>query len=272
MRKAFPEARITVVIKEPLADLVRNSPDVDDVITYRMRKGIARIADEISIIRRIRKEYFNLAVVLPYSVSSALWMKLAGVPMRLGSAVRCRGIVLTHPISRRNDGEHQLEYFLRIVRRLGTKAIDTPPSVGISDEDARKAARVLAESGVEKGKRLVGIHPGAAYGPAKRWFPQRFAGLAGRLMKNGISVAIFGAGGERHIVDEIVSGTDGRVANLSGEFTLGELAAAFRIVRRRRDQRFRPDASRGASGTKVVAIFGSTSPGATSPSGQCRII
>jgi heptosyltransferase II len=271
VRQVFPEAKIKVLIKENLADLLRYSRDFDELITYRIRKMPMRLLDELQIIRRIHKEYFNLAVIFPFSISSVLWMRLAGVPMRLGANVRKRGEILTHPIKQQHEGEHQKDYFMRIARRLGTRDIQLNPIMPIGEKELDKADSILRECGIEHSIR-VGIHPGAAYGPAKRWLPERFGELARRLSEEGILVLLFGTKNEREIVDDIIAKSNAKALNLCGRFSIGELAAMLKRCDVVVTNDSGPMHLAGAVGTKVVALFGSTNPLATSPSGECEII
>jgi heptosyltransferase-2 len=272
VRRVFPEARLKVIVKQQLADLVADDPDIDGMLTYGMRRGPARLIDEFRIIRRIRREYANLAVIFPYSVSSALWTFLAGIPLRLGSAVRWRGLVLTHAVSPKARDEHQRDYFLRMVRRLGTRNLTPAPHIGIARPAGAGADALLRRLNITGSPALVGIHPGAAYGPAKRWFPGRFAELAGRLSGEGIRVLVFGAPPDGPVVDEIVAQAGDSVTNLCGQLSLGEFAALLAKCDVVVANDSGPMHLAGAVGAKVVAIFGSTSPRATSPSGQCRVI
>jgi heptosyltransferase-2 len=271
IRRVFPEARIKVLVKESLADLLRHSREIDEVMTYRLRKGLMRLGDELGIVRRIRKEYFNLAVVFPFSISSVLWMRLAGIPIRLGANVRKRGAFLTHPISAQKKSEHQRDYFLRISRRLGTRDIQLDPVVSIGKAESGKADGILQKLKVENVIR-VGIHPGAAYGSAKRWLPERFGELAAYLAKEGIAVFVFGSKDEKSLADEVVKKSNSKAINLCGQLSLGELAAMLKRCDVAVTNDSGPMHLAGAVGAKVVAIFGSTNPEATSSSGNCDII
>ena len=205
-------------------------------------------------------------------MSSALWMFLAGIPVRLGSAIRGRSAFFTHTISPPRDGEHQLDYFLRITRVLGTRDMRSDIVVTVGKEAEQKADEILRDIGAEKGTSVVGIHPGAAYGPAKRWLPEKFAELAMRLTSDGMSVVLFGSPDENEFVEEIISQTNGTVDNLCGKLSLAQFAAMLKRCDIVVTNDSGPMHLAGSVGAKVVAIFGSTSPGATSPTGEHELI
>ena len=271
IKKVFPETIVKVLIKENLADLIRYNRDIDEVMTYTQHRFPMRILDEINIIKRIRRQYFNLAVVFPYSISSALWMKLACIPIRLGANVRKRNIFLTHTISPRDFEEHQSDYFMRIVRRLGTKDLHFNPAVSIGERENQKAESILKELKIRQSVR-VGIHPGAAYGPAKRWLPENFAKLIDKLGNDGVAVMLFGSKSEKVIIEDIISKTRSKPINLCGKFSIAELSSMMKKCDVVVTNDSGPMHLAGAVGTKLVAIFGSTSPKATSPSGKYEII
>ncbi len=272
VRKVFPEANIQMLIKEHLSDLVCHNRHIDGVMTYRRRRWPARLLDEWSIVRRIRRQYFNLAVIFPYSISSALWMFLAGVAIRLGSAARGRRMILTHTIGPPHRDEHQADYFLRMARMLGTKDIETGAVVTVGPNDEKKADDIMRELCAAKASYMIGIHPGAAYGPAKRWLAERFAELAVRLTRDGMSVVVFGSPDEKELVDGIIAQTNGTVANLCGNLSLAQFTAMLKRCDVVVTNDSGPMHLAGSVGAKVVAIFGSTSPDATSPTGKHRII
>src|SRR5712691_6823169 len=84
----------------------------------------------------------------------------------------------------------------------------------------------LNAAGSRHGTWRCAIAPGASYGAAKCWLPERFATLAARLISEcGADVVLFGTSGEREIAERICSGMMGRAISLVGQTTMRELAA-----------------------------------------------
>ena len=122
---------------------------------------------------------------------------------------------------------------------------------------------------VSIGRRVIGVSPGAAYGTAKRWLPERFAEAAGALAEaRGASIALFGTKGERALCEEIAQRLNGReVTNYAGETTLAQfidLAAGCELFLTN-DSGSMHIAS--ALGVPTVAIFGATDDTTTGPTG-----
>ena len=196
---------------------------------------------------------------------------MAGIPERIGYNRDGRGWLLTRAIAVPEPGDlprHERFYYLELLRRAGLMEHFPPcPEIlldGIAD--AREAGRThLAALGLSGA--VVGLSPGAAYGNAKRWLPERFAAAAAEL---GLPALVFGSQAERPLCEEVARfmrelGIAAR--NLAGETSLREfvdLAAACRLVLTN-DSGAMHVAS--ALGVPTVTVFGATDDTTTGPTG-----
>src|SRR6185503_6084154 len=96
LREARPRAKITLLSDARLADLWQHHPSLDSVLTFTSSDNVWQIA------RRLRREKFDLALVLPNSPRSALEVWLAGIPVRIGYAASWRSWFLTRPLPPRS--------------------------------------------------------------------------------------------------------------------------------------------------------------------------
>jgi len=256
IRGRFPEARITILAKPWVADLYARETFANDVILYT---GGSRLQTA----RRLRRERFDCAILLQNAFDAALIAWLAGIPNRIGYSRDGRGFLLTRAVRVPKSGEiprHQRFYYLELLLRAGL--IEALPECD--------AIRLHAPAGVAR-KRLIGVSPGAAYGTAKRWLPERFAAAAVALAeKRGAAVALFGSKDERPLCEEIAGMMNGHAAvkNYAGETTLAqfiELAAGCELFLTN-DSGAMHIAS--ALGIPTVAIFGATDDTTTGPTGR----
>src|ERR1019366_7937423 len=127
----------------------------------------------------LRAERFDGAILLPNSFDAALIVWLAGIPERIGFRRDGRGILLTRAIEVPEPGDiprHERFYYLELLRRAGL--MERFPECGAIRLDGIAEAR---DAGAARLTALgvagpaIGISPGAAYGDAKRWLPERFA-------------------------------------------------------------------------------------------------
>jgi heptosyltransferase-2 len=93
LREALPDAHLTLLTHEKLADLWQHHPSLNSIITFSPGENPWLVA------RRLRAENFQAALVLPNSPRSALEVWLARIPLRIGYARPWRNRLL--PASRR---------------------------------------------------------------------------------------------------------------------------------------------------------------------------
>ena len=200
-------------------------------------------------------------------------MRLAGVKRIVGYARDARSFLLTSAIAVPKAGEipvHERFYYLELLRRAGF--LETIPDVPEIRLDGVAELRASGEKLFEaRGFRLpaVGVSPGAAYGSAKRWLPERFAEAAARLATEvGGSVAVFGSAAEKALCDEVARASNGWVQfrrrhdAASGEFI--DMTAACHLFLTN-DSGAMHIAS--ALGVPSVTVFGPTDETATGPLG-----
>lgn len=279
LRRAFPESRITVLARDNLASLWEMNPDVDEVLPFTPSRGFKEMGNRIRRARSLRERAFHTAILFPNSFGAALGPWLAGVPERVGYGGQWRRALLTRPVSRPADleGKHQSYHYQHLIRTLHPSLPESPPPlprIDIPEGMARWAEGLLAAYGIRKEEQFtLGLHPGAAFGPAKRWIPERFAASANRILeKRWGGVLLFGGGAEFSLCLRVAPLIRGSVVSLAGRTTLAELAALIS----RCDLLIANDTGTmhlaGAVGTPVVAVFGSTDPSVTGPLGPSRVV
>jgi heptosyltransferase-2 len=268
LRQRFPGAEISILAKPWVADLYGREPFCDRMIPYtppnwreKMRAG-----------RALAAERFDCAILLQNAFEAAAIAFLAGIPERIGYARDGRSLLLTRAIPVPRPGEvprHERFYYLEMLRRAGI--IDTIPdhdSIRLDGAAAAREAGIARFRALGMGDTIIGMSPGAAYGTAKQWLPERFAEGAGRMARElGASVAIFGSKDERALCASIAAAISTPVKNFAGETSLAqyiELAAACRVYLSN-DSGGMHIAS--ALGVPTVAIFGATDDTTTGPTG-----
>ncbi|MEP6539395.1 MAG: lipopolysaccharide heptosyltransferase II [Bryobacteraceae bacterium] len=277
IRGAFPDAHIAVLARSWVADIYARETFADEVIPYESPRGFKDLAGKWRLARKLAARKFDVAVLLQNAFEAAAIVRLAGIPRRIGYDRDGRGWLLTEAIPVPVKGEipgHERFYYLELLRRAGIIAV-LPESEAIRLAGAGPAASAgslrFGQMGIAGG--VIGISPGAAYGTAKRWLPERFADAAASL--NG-TVALFGSLDERPLCENIAGMLRQRgkaVHNFAGQTTLSEfieLAAACTVYLTN-DSGGMHIAS--ALGVPTVAVFGATDHIATGPTGPlARIV
>jgi len=273
VREAFPGAHVTVLARASVADLYSREGAIDGVILHA--------GDRRRAAAELRRDGFDCAILLPNSFGAALTAWMARIPRRIGYRRDGRGWLLTEAIPPPEPGEiprHESFYYLELLRRAGI-IHEFPPCVDIrlDGSEAARAAGLDALRVASLPPPVVGVSPGAAYGDAKRWLPERFAETAVLVARaRGASVALFGAAAERPLCESLagtIRAESIAVRNFAGETTLRQfidLAAACRLFLTN-DSGAMHIAS--ALGVPTVTIFGATDDTTTGPTGAwARIV
>lgn len=276
IRRLFPQARITLLVRPWVKDVYSAVDFVDEVLEFdkkgihRGLKGFQRMASEI------RLRGFDLAILLQNAIEAALLSWRAWIPRRIGYARDGRSVFLTDAckIDPEVHRVHQVYYYLGILSAAGLlpprlwQNRDYRPSIRIEvrDVDRDGARQMLRENGVESGETLIAINPGAFYGWAKRWLSDRYAKVADSLADRcKARIAILGSTGERQIAKEIAQQMKHPALILAGQTTLGQLMGLIKECRLLITNDSGPMHLAAALDVPQVAIFGSTSEIATGP-------
>lgn len=230
IRGSYPDAGICLLLKPSLTPVVADAPWFDSVIAYERHESSAR--DRRGAMRFVRDRRFDLAALFTHGLSSRYFIRRAGIPRRVGLASRSGALFLTDRVdlSRLRDADGyapKVEAYRALCEKLGCEnAGDQRPELFFSAEQRDRAEELLAR-GHAAGRPLVGLVPGAAYGPSKRWPAERFAAVADRLVdERGVDVVIFTAPDEEPIADRVQQAMRSRPIRFApGETDLGLLKA-----------------------------------------------
>ncbi len=247
--------------------LVGRMPEVRRGIPLPVGHGELGLGARWRLGMSLRAAGYDRAIVLPRSFKSALLPWFARIPVRTGFAAEMRGLLLNdvRALDRRVF-DQTVKRFLALGLSAGVPLPPVLPPALRVDEVNRAAlmARLGLGSNLGSGPAIA-LLPGAAYGPAKQWPVANFAELGRLLVEGGFEVWVLGSAGERELGERIRAGAGARIFNLCGETRLEDtvdlLSAATAAVTN--DSGLMHVAA--AAGTRVVAIYGSSSPDFTPP-------
>ena len=265
IRRGFPGATLTAVIKPQVAPTLDGTSWFDDRIPFDHRAP-ARGHRTLALLRRLRGERFDMAILLPNSFRSGLMAWLGGIPRRVGYERHGRGVLLTdvlhHPVD--TDGRRRptpiIEAYLKLARHLGCPADSNRLELATTADDEAAADRAWSRLGLEGEEPVVCINTGGAYGPAKNWPIGHFVDLAGRLVQSGSRVLVLCGPREKESARQIVaSAADERVVSLADEdLGIGLTKACIRRASLLITTDSGPRHFAVAFDTPVVTLFGPT--------------
>ena len=280
IRRRFPDARITLLARPWVAGLYDNSL-IDDLIPYTLARGAKDFPGKWRLARKLNKMSFDCAILFPNAFEAAALVWAARIPIRIGYARDGRGLLLSDPITPPKPGEipdHQRYYYLELLRRAGL--IDRVPDV-----DAIRLPGIphliLQGRNLLIQKKLegpwIGVSPGAAFGTAKRWLPERFAAAAVSLARQtSTGVALFGSADERELCAKVktaIAAEGINVHNFAGETKLEEFIAIAATCTAFLTNDSGAMHIAASLGVPTVTVFGATDHVATGPTGPlARIV
>jgi len=274
LRRLFPQAALTVFAPRDLSDLWRAFPHVDEVVPFEKRGAVRSFHEERELARTLRKR-FDLAIIFPRSFHSVLLPYMARIPVRIGFRDEGRSFLLTHGIPRTPDLQrvHRVLYYSKLIEFLGKVDEGIAPQIRLREEDRAWAEAFLKDQGFLDGRPLIGMNPGATYGLAKCWSPDRFRELGERLAQRWkASILLFGKKEEGSTVQRILGSSGRWGADLTGKTTLVQLAALLGRCRLLVTNDTGTMHVAAATGPSVVALFGSTDPVTTGPWGNGHVV
>lgn len=268
LRKAYPKAHITAMCRTPISDLLREDQEIDELFCFSKTNRFGRRSDKRDIVEKLKRGQYDLGILLTHSFSSAWWFWLGRVKRRLGYQGNGRSILLTDkiPLPVNVHQQHLVDTYKNLLSPLGIPQSTTKPRILLSDKELSEAQTLLKQLGISSRQALVGINPGAAYGSAKCWLPERFQEVTQRLLKiDNIRIIYFGDQASMPLVKQICQGLPSSVINLAGLTSLRELAALIKLCTVLLTNDSGPMHIAAALGTPLVALFGSTSEIVTGP-------
>jgi heptosyltransferase-2 len=297
IRELYPDSQITLLTRDSLADLWIGHPAVDRVLTFSTEDHLFQLG------KRLRGERFDLGIIFPNSIRAAMEMVLARIPIRVGYKSRGRSWLLTHHIPRRRNvfnmkvlserrvsqaiknpppppviapESHHVSHYLHLVAQLGASEKPTAPSLAVSESELAVTAERFGIP-MKLDRPIIGINPGAQYGPAKRWPVEKFIRAAGQIhSEHDCHFIVFGGHDDFALTDQVANALilaerntpnskPLSLFNVSGKTSLRELAALLKHCSVLISNDTGPTHLAAAVGTPVVVPFGSTSPELTGP-------
>lgn len=281
LREYCAQSNVTILARPSIAELLRGHAGVDDVLVYDYQGEHHGLLGLLKLIRLVKKKRFDCAVLFQNAFEAAVIAFLAGIASRIGYATDGRGWFLTQPVSLAGTiALHHTQYYQRLVQAMThvSSKVHVPQLVLTPKEHitCKESFPAMFQS---PGMMVIGINPGSVYGSAKRWLPERFAEVGDQLVDvltrtvpgcPLVRCVIVGGKGEEDIGSDIARRMRHQPIVLSGKTTIRELMGVLTRCAVLVTNDTGPMHMAQALGVPVVAIFGSTDPQTTSPSGSLQ--
>jgi heptosyltransferase II len=263
LKAQFPGLLIDVLAPGWSAPLLARMPEVNAAIEMPLGHGALQLGARYRLGKSLRSTGYDWAIVLPNSWKSALVPFWANIPRRTGYIGEQRYGLLND--RRKLDKQKLVRTVQRFVALGQARDADVPlecpnPALSVAGEQARLTAE---KYGLDAGRPILALAPGAEYGPAKRWPAEYFAEVAAALEKQGFQIIILGSERDQEPAAKI-AGYSGAI-DLAGKTSLGEAVDLLSLVSVTVTNDSGLMHIAAATGSAVVAIYGSSDPGFTPP-------
>lgn len=268
LRKAYPAAKITMMVRPVVREAVENNPVIDEVILFDYRAKQNSIGKMWAMVKQLRRYRFDLAISFDRKLRPAILCWLAGIPVRVGpdrvfddklSRVTCFYTQVVH-ISHNLENTLQAETYQQIIRAFtGIDGHEQPVMANLTEQDGCRAERLIAKLSPAN-KRIALCIKGTF--ALKTWPKEYFSRLV-RLLDEKYDAAFFiiGTSGDRAYADEVIAAMQPiHVQNFCGETTLTGLASIIG----KSDLFVTVDTGAthiaATTGIPMITIYGCTSP------------
>lgn len=224
LKERFPNSKITFLTSTAARDVLINNPYIDEIITFNPfwfypseRKKY------VEFIRGLKQRSFDLVIEARGDIRELL---LLVFPLKARYKVSFGfgggGFILSHRVPF-TGVKHKLEYHLDIVKYLGCESSDELEwGVYLTDEEKKGIEKILYDNRIDR--PFICVHPGARH-PLRRWFPERFASLCDKIVKElNIPIVFLGAKDEKAVIDEVIAKMEHTPKNLAGLLSLREMS------------------------------------------------
>ena len=232
IKRAQPDATVSVLAQSYTAPLVRLSPHVDRVIEIDGRDVSCRKHNAfVDVLREAHIDTALFAYPRP-GLAIAAWR--AGIPARIGSAYRGYSLFFNRRVRehRKDAVRHERDYNLSLLQLAGIKAGEPSlPLLVIPELLRRKGSAILQREGIDPSRRFLVFHPGSG-GSAKNWSADQFGALAARLAGElpGCAIVVTGSASEQALMHRVAAAVPGHAVAMRDTVTLPELAAVLSLA------------------------------------------
>jgi lipopolysaccharide heptosyltransferase I len=272
LRKSFPEAKISWLIRPEFAPLLENHPHLDEIIPFD-RKFLGKAwfhpgasGSLLSLIKRLRRAEFDVVIDFQglFRTASLAW--LSGCKKRFGiaNAREFAPLFYTHKIKQTKDCIHLVDFYLKIIRAAGTSEFDVEFVLPQHPEATESVTGLLKSHDISPDNYVV-LVPGSAH-EDKRWPVERFAELAVKISSRfGLPIVATGDAGEAVLIEKLKDLSKVPVANIAGKTSLSELVVLLKKAKLVVSNDTGPGHMAAALGTPLVLMFSWSNPARIAP-------
>ncbi len=272
LRKSFPDAKISWLIRPEFAPLLENHPHLDEIISFD-RKLLAKawfhpkaFNSLISLIRRLRSNKFDAVFDFQGLFRTAILAWLCDCKKRFGMANsrEMAHLFYTHQIKQDFDSIHLVDFYLKMVKAADADKLDVRFELPSNQQDIDSVNKMLVDFDIQSGRYVVFV-PGSAH-IDKCWPAERFAALADRISSEfKLPIIAVGTNSQKNLIEEIKNAAEVHITSFAGRTSLKELVELLRAAQLVVSNDTGPGHIAAALGSPLVMIYSWSNPARIAP-------
>ena len=250
VRAHFPDAYIAMLVAKQSAEVLRENPHLDEIITFDRLAKDKDTGEMLRIIRRLRERKFTRAIDLQRKFRTEILMYCSGAAERVGKGRLCTVRV------QEQGNKHATGHYFDLLHAIGIPAEDQRLELFLAESERADAATRLDTAGVSDVGLKVGFFPGAGW-KLREWMPERFAAIGDKLVERfNADVLIFGGQKETELVQTVANLMKAPAVPFAGDLQIRQLAACIEKCDLFLTNDTGPMHIAAAVGTPTVSLFG----------------
>ena len=250
VRARFPNAHIAMLVAKQSADILRENPHLNEIITFDRLAKDKDTGEMWRIVRLLRERKFTLAIDFQRKFRTEMLMYLSGATERIGKGWLCTVRVPEH------GNKHATAHYFDLLHAGSIPAEDRKLELFLAESEQKDAVQRLKTAGVVDASVKVGLFPGAGW-KLREWMPERFAAIGDRLVQHfNADVLIFGGKKESELVHTVANIMHTRAIPFAGNLQVRELAACIGQCDLFVTNDTGPMHIAAAVGTPTISLFG----------------
>lgn len=238
LRKAHPEAEISVLASARVYEIVKNLSYIDNVFIFNIEYGrivpFSKIIRNLKVLLSLRNKHVDIAINMRTLVSKKSARKIKILldvikpKIKVGRDTEGRGYFFDITIPETDIGtKHETEYNIDTVKALGVEIIDKTIVFDIDEASTDKIKNILEKEGISKETTLIGLHPGGR--PSRRWPVENFVKTIENIDKRmSCMFVVTGGKDEIGLAEELVNKSCAKVISLAGKLSIKQLGALIK--------------------------------------------
>ncbi len=272
LKDNFPQARVSCLCVPRVQEVLKYCSFIDEFIVYDEKGRHQWPWAKWSLIGDLRRRSFDVTFLLHRSMTRALLVYLAGIPIRVGYSKSKN--LLTHPVDFNDEGIHRADLYLEVLESYGLRVNDRSCRLNLKLEDAGGLDQLLQSKGVEPQEKIIVLHTAGNW-KLKCWPAFHFVRLIeGIYDQFSMKVVLSGSRGDLEHCQSINGQAHNQAIVLAGETTLGQTLSLYHRAEVVISSDSGPLHLAHSVGANVIGIYGPTRPEITGPrgTGKARIL